>query len=244
MSVMYLAWAGALLVLCLLAAQVGRIAQHRWSGILIDHRGRYSLTNLQVVLWTLLVLSLISGLFVARVIAGVPDALGFAIPTELLGAMGIALGGGALATAMNVTKDIDHPDQVAASNEDDPPRFSQIFLLDEGSLADQVVDVYKFQNFWLTIILVSAYAVLAIAAINGAGSVAAITLPGFDSRLLVLLGASHVGHLAGNLPSPAGTPDGLSVALRDGNAQPVATAPTPPPATTAAPATYAPRNPA
>jgi hypothetical protein len=45
-------------------------------GILIDDRGRYSLTRLQLSLWTLVVLSLTAGVFAARAATRGIDPLG------------------------------------------------------------------------------------------------------------------------------------------------------------------------
>jgi xanthosine utilization system XapX-like protein len=59
---------------------------------MIDSRGRFSLTHLQLVLWPLVVLSLVAGVFFGRLWAGVDDPLGFDIPSELLGVLGISVG--------------------------------------------------------------------------------------------------------------------------------------------------------
>jgi hypothetical protein len=234
-----IAWGLSVLPLLLLAVWLGRFLGRGYAGILIDNRGRYSLTQFQLVLWTLLVLSLLSGLFFARAFSGVvQDALDFAIPTELLIVMGISLAGGAISSTIKAGKDASHPERIAASNAQDRPRFAQMFLVEEGALADQVVDVAKFQNFWLTLILVTAYGFLAIKTIMSVTSITAVVLPGFDDSFLVLLGISHAGYLAGKLPDQPGSPPGLTVALRGQGALP-AVAPVASP-----PLSYAPRNPA
>lgn len=237
MKSVLVAWGLSLFPLLLLAVWIGRSLGRGYAGILIDNRGRYSLTQFQVVLWTLLVLSLLAGLFFARVFARVPDALGFDIPTELLIVMGISLGGGAIASTIKAGKDASHPDRIAASDAKDQPRFAQMFLVEEGVLADRVVDVAKFQNFWLTIILIVAYIVLAFRAILSVTAIAEVALPGFEDRFLVLLGISHAGYLAGKLPEQPGAPPGLTVARRSQGAVPAAA-----PEVLAAP-TYVPRNP-
>lgn len=236
MRVVLIAWALSVLPLLLLAAWLGVSLKRGYAGILIDSRGRYSLSQLQMVLWTLLVLSLLSGLFFARVYSGIQDALSFAIPTELLIVMGISIGGGAIASTIKAGKDAANPDRIAASNAQDRPRFAQIFLLEEGALADQVVDVAKFQNFWLTLILIVAYIALVI---QGVTSAAAMVLPGFDDKFLVLLGISHAGYVAGKLPDHPGAPAGLTVAARSRGAVPAAALT----AAAAPPLTYVPRNP-
>ncbi len=238
MKAVLIAWALSVFPLLLLAVWLGVSLGRGYAGILIDNRGRYSLSQFQMVLWTLLVLSLLSGLFFARVISGVQDALSFSIPTELLIVMGISIGGGAISSTIKAGKDASHPDRIAASNAQDQPRFAQMFLLEEGALADQVVDVAKFQNFWLTLILIVAYVALAIKAIVSVTSIAAVVLPGFEDKFLVLLGIRHAGYLAGKRPDHPGSPPGLTIALRSRGAVPAA-APV-----AQAPLTYLPRNPA
>lgn len=213
-------WGVSAVVLIGAAAWLGSgILKRGKTGILIDNRGRYSLTHFQVVLWTIVVLSLISGLFVARVIAGVGEALSFVIPEQLLIAMGISLGGAAASIAIKAGKDDTHPSRIAASNSEDRPRFAQVFLLEEGDFADRVVDVTKFQNFWLTLILVAAFVVLTFT-VNMGKSVAQVVLPSFSGTLLTLLGISHAGYLVGKLPDKPGSPEGLSLALKRQGAVP------------------------
>ena len=53
-----------------LALVVGRSRPlKRWLGILIDDRYRYSLTHFLIVLWSIVILSLIAGVFFGRLMA-------------------------------------------------------------------------------------------------------------------------------------------------------------------------------
>lgn len=242
MNTVYLAWAVSAGVLILAAIWVGLDAPGvRFLGIFVDSRGRFSLTKLQLTLWTIVVVSLVSGLFLARWIKGVDDALGFSIPDQLLIVLGISVGSAATSTTIKASKDRKEPDAIAASNEDDRPRFAQMFLEEEGEYADRVVDIPKFQNFWFTILAVAAYVLLAIREIEDASSVATITLPGFSATILTLLGISHAGYLAGKLPTAPAEAPGLTLEKRRNGATPV-TAPAAP-GVTAQPNTYVPRNP-
>ena len=217
-------WAVSALILTAAASLIGRLATGNRTGILIDTRGRYSLTQFQLVLWTIVVLSLVNAVFLARAMNGIAGALDFKIPDQLLIVMGISVAGFAGSTAIKAAKDASHPEGVAASNASDRPRIAQMFLVEEGELADKVVDVAKFQNFWITLLLVVAYIVVVIMTIETASTVAAIALPGFSQTFLVLLGVSHAGYLAGKLPNQPGTPRGLTVALRARGAVPGAAA--------------------
>lgn len=211
-------WGGSAFVITVLALIVGFVATRRILGLLIDSRGRYSLTHLQVSLWTIVILSLIAGLFFGRWQHHVNNPLGFQIPSVVLGLLGISVGTAVTATAAKATKNTTRAANVAASAPDPSwnPSLMQIFLQEEGTYADQVVDITKFQKFIITIVLVTAYVGLAIHKIMIAHQASHVKgLPGFSGTFLVLLGISYAGYLAGKLPSPGGTPTGLSVAGRD-----------------------------
>jgi hypothetical protein len=99
-----IAWVVVTLLLLVVFGWVDKESTRRdGGGLLVDTRGRYSLSQLQLVLWMLLGLSLIATLFVVRALNHA-DALGFSIPAELLVAMGVSLGGAALSTAIKAAK--------------------------------------------------------------------------------------------------------------------------------------------
>jgi hypothetical protein len=235
MAAILWAWAISAAVMIVFAVIVSvLITSHPW-GILIDTRGRYSLTQTQIASWTLVVLSLISGVFWGRLVHGVNDALSFSIPSELLIVMGISVGSTVLAVTIKTSKDNSHADSVAASivgdaNPDNQPGFNQIFSVEEGALAGEAVDITKFQNFVITAILLIAYVALAIHSIKSAGSAGNVTaLPGFDTTFVTLLAISHGGYIVGKVPNRSGTPDGLTVADRNAAGGPPPSSPSGPP---------------
>lgn len=217
-------WAGSAVVLVALGVLVGFLSTGRLLGLLIDSRGRYSLTHLQLSLWTFVILSLVAGVFFGRWQHNV-DPLGFSIPSVVLGLLGISVGSAVTVTAAKTAKNTTRPANVAAAIPGPaaaavpgPWRASllQVFLLEEGTYADQVVDITKFQNFVITIVLVLGYIGLSVHSITAAGAASKVTaLPAFSGTFLVLLGISHAGYLAGKLPSPGGQPAGLTVASRE-----------------------------
>jgi hypothetical protein len=197
------AWgASALLLLCL-AVYLGRHATVHPGplSILIDNRGRFSLNHLQVVMWSLVIMSLVAGVFFGRLVAGVPSPLDFGVPDDVLGLLGIGLGSGVTAGAVKATKNRTAGPRLATKANGQAPRFEQVFMLEEGEYADEVVDVTKFQSFGFTLVLVVAYVATAIHTISDAASADDITvLPGLSSTFLVLLGISYVGYVGGKLP--------------------------------------------
>lgn len=94
------------------------------------------------------------------------------------------------------------------------PGLSQIFMLEEGAMADQAVDVTKFQGFIITLILVVAYIVDSAHTIHAAHRVTDFTsLPNIRGEFLVLLGISHAGYLGGKIaPTSNGNPAGGTIA--------------------------------
>jgi hypothetical protein len=207
MTAIYVAWA-------ISDGVLGRCTKPRLPlGVLMDQRGRYSLSNLQLVMWSIIVLSLLSGVFWGRLVDGVANPLSFSIPANVLGLLGISAASTATATAVKASKDATRAASVAASASQDKPRFSQVFMAEEGAGADKVVDISKYQNFVITLVLGVAYVALAIHAIDHTATAASFkALPNFSSNILVLLGISHGAYVAGKLPNPAGTPQGLTVA--------------------------------
>jgi hypothetical protein len=166
--------------------------------ILIDSRGRYSLTHLQVVLWTFVILaSLIAALIEHW---GQTDKI--TLYPELLGLMGIASGSAVLSTAVKGVKD-DSPESRVfreggtfspGANREFKAQFRQIWLQEEGKYADQVIDVTKFQGFLFTLVAVGYYIAAAWTQKN---------IPEPSETLVWLLGVSQAGYVGGKMPSKA-----------------------------------------
>ena len=215
MNAMLWSWLMSFVVLLALAIGLGAAMRpRRWLfGILIDARGRYSLTHFQLCVWSVVILSLIAGVFFGRWIDGVQDPLGFTIPGPVLGLLGISVGSAVTATAIKATKDVTAAARIAASGPGDPPRLGQIFLLEEGQYADQVIDISKFQNFVITIVLVVAYIALSVHALADASSAGTLTsLPTFSGTFLILVGISQGGYVVNKVTPQAGFAPGLTVA--------------------------------
>jgi hypothetical protein len=210
MSQILIAWAASAVILAAGSVALGWITFKKGPlGILIDNRGRMSLNHLQTVVWTLVVLSLIAGVFFGRLVAGVDDPLGFTIPTEVLGLLGISAGSALAVGTVKATKNRTAAARLASrENTDQDPFLSQVFLLEEGPYADEVVDISKFQSFVFTIVLVVAYVALAIHTIVQAKTAANVTtLPALSGTFLVLLGISYAGYVGGKIPNQSSGAD-------------------------------------
>jgi hypothetical protein len=239
MTAILWSWAVAAVVLILIAVFLGwRVwlppgnvrPKPWWLGILIDNRGRFSLNRLQVVVWSVVVISLVAGVFFGRLIEGVAEPLAFTIPDRVLGLLGISIGAGVTVGAVKATRATEAAAPAPPAGGAPPvvppaaegraatklatyqatgraPFLAQVFMMEEGEYADDVVDVTKFQGFGITIVLVVAYVAMAINSIveaNTAGKVS--SLPDLKGTFLVLLGISYAGYAGGKLPKQAGTP--------------------------------------
>jgi hypothetical protein len=291
-------WAVSALVLILIAVLLGRYVRlppanarpkPRWLGILVDDRARFSLNRTQLVLWSIVVISLISGVFFGRLIEGVSEPLEFEIPGDVLGLLGISVGAAVTVGAVKASKSKEALDETEANRAaaaaaqppppapapgapaaaaiagppplaggpaaaaggagappppaggpgaeagapggpppqqspvapvpramarlatfqatGRPPFLGQVFMVEEGEYADEVVDVTKFQSFGFTVVLVVAYVAMAINSIVEAKTAAAVTsLPDLKGTFLVLIGISYTGYAGGKLPPRSGTP--------------------------------------
>ena len=274
MSAILWSWAISAVVLIVIAVLLGMLVRlpseaerpkPRWLGILVDDRGRFSLNRTQLVLWSIVVLSLIAGVFFGRLIEDVPEPLEFTIPGNVLGLLGISVGTAVTVGAVKASKSTEAHNEVEKHNVEEqkqreaapaaqaaaggqapagepaqqggpaqpaapaqppvqePPRaagrlatltatgrepfLAQVFMVEEGEYADDVVDVTKFQSFALTIVLVVAYVAMAVNTIVEANSAAKVTaLPDLKGTFLVLLGISYAGYAGGKLPPRAGAP--------------------------------------
>ena len=125
-----------------------------WRGVLIDQRNKISLSRLQLVLWTLLVLSAILTEGTINAISGSCNPLGLAIPNELWILLGLS---GTTAVAAPIVlagkSSAGHLDTKAVNDH----TWSDMFYGDETGNADQV-DFSKVQQFFLTIAVVFVYA--------------------------------------------------------------------------------------
>jgi hypothetical protein len=194
-------WIGSFLALSLLAVVMSRTrAKGVIPGLLIDSRGRLSLSQLQMTLWTLVGLSLLTAVFLARLLAGVTDPLGVDIPDELLAAMGISLGSGVVSGAIKAGKDV----RGVHIKDRYRPHLAQLYFVEEGQKTADFVDVTRLQNLWLTIIVLIAYVYATWTYIGAHPDVASLTaLPGFDGTLVTLFGISHAAYIGGKMPDRA-----------------------------------------
>jgi hypothetical protein len=215
-----LAWGAAAALLAGLTVVISLGLTGSWRGVLIDSRNRLSLSRLQMLAWTILVLSAVYTAMMANLAIAAPDPLNVVVPQTLWMLMGLSTTSLAATPLIRSTKEARaaNPAQrertlgVLGARRGDPtastlgavgqvvvnrsPRDARLADLfsgeDVGNAA--LVDLSKIQLAYATAILWLAYA----ASLGGLfqaddGRIAA--LPGLDSGLVALLGISHAGYL-------------------------------------------------
>lgn len=183
---------------------VGKAVTGRWDGVLLDERNRYSMSQLQTVLWSSLVLAGLLVMTIANIARGQTAAP--TIPAELLAAMGIA------ATAL-VGTPIARQGKYPPDNRRASPKRHEIYIPDTapGSWADlfqgeqganqNKTDLGRVQVFFFTVVALVIYTAAiwgALAATSGA-----FAFPAVGADLSTLLGLSNAAYLA-NVAAPHG----------------------------------------
>src|SRR5262245_13345404 len=107
MSDYYVSWIVFALIVLAIEIAVGVYARGHWLGILIDNRNRYSLSRLQIVMWTTLLVSA----FMA--IVWHLRTTSIYIPAEVWALMGISTGSAAAAIIIKDNKSQQQPTQAA-----------------------------------------------------------------------------------------------------------------------------------
>jgi hypothetical protein len=210
MTALWIGWAAGAAALLAVGVVAGLVINRRPAGILIDGRGCYSLSRLQLALWTLTIASLIVGVTVGRLATRGTSPLEFSMPAEILGLLGLSVGTTVVASAVKSHKSARRPAFVVATPRGAKPRFRSIVLVEEGPEAEKTIDLTKLQSLVLTVILIGAYVALAMHTFAGWGDHAVNTpaditsLPSISPTFLTLLGISHVGYLGGKLPDRGG----------------------------------------
>lgn len=211
-------WVMILILMTAFAALNGHGITGVWRGILIDNRNRISLSRLQILAWTIVVLSALITSILANVRLGSDAPLEVAIPQPLWILMGISAASAFGAPALLGNKRPIRADPAerrrtaemlleqgsAAPLEEDPSivlrnpairdaRWSELLKGDESGNAANV-DLGKLQMFLFTFVLVCGYGAALYAMFRQGEFVT--SLPAVEDGMNVLLGISQTGYLA------------------------------------------------
>jgi hypothetical protein len=215
-----LTWLVMFVILAVFTFGVGRALTGTWKSLLIDERNMQSLSRLQLMLWTWLVISAIATAAAWNIHIDADDPLGIHVPEELWILLGISaatlVGSNLIKTQQAATPDIT-PQQTTGTTLMDSTGGQQMAT---GTLAQNVsrvqarwtdmfksegvhnahtLDVGKIQMFFFTLIVVLAY-VAAFARTSYTPSVdnvpAKFDFPPLGESLVALLGISSTAYLA------------------------------------------------
>lgn len=192
-------------------------------GFLLNSYNRFSISRLQMIGWTLIVFSAFLTAALYNIRLGVDNPLNIEIPDQLWILMGISTASAIGAPAIQRTKskkkgdkkDFDKtskqlanggqatiekpqrgkdPDILVRNESREDSRWRELFQGDEAGNAASL-DLGKLQMFFITFIIVFAYAV-SLGKIFASNTAFVGALPDVNESMTVLLGISHTGYLA------------------------------------------------
>jgi hypothetical protein len=217
-------WLLIMALLSLLFVLIGRGVTGLWKGCLIDNRNRMSLSRLQLISWTALVLSAFLTFAAFKVHADpTADALDIVVPAQVWSLLGISTASLAGSATIKYAKRNAHVNEeiveaelqktrqampsapeaqsleaqglLATKGTPEGASISDLFTGEEIGSAAQL-DVGKVQMFFFTLIVVLAYAIGVGSILYRAGGLPN-ELPDVSEGMVVLLLISHAGFLAG-----------------------------------------------
>ena len=211
-------WMMTIILYTTMTVVVGLSVNRRWDGIFVDERNKISLSRVQLVLWTLLLVSALTSAALSNVSLGTASPLQIEIPASVWALLGLgSLTSVASPIILNqkeanpapppgrlkaITENIKRLDnlpslptntgEVVRKAKASDARWMDIF---RGDTTDaDVVDVSKVQQFAFSLLLVAVYASAIWATLGRAGAITAF--PAVDSGFVALLGLSHAAYLA------------------------------------------------
>jgi hypothetical protein len=200
-----LAWLLIAALMAALAAVAGHGVTGFARGVLIDERHRVTLGRLQMLLWTILVLSAYMAAALANIGRNAGKPLNVDIPSELWLTMGISTASLVAAPAALQYKERRfQKSRLHNWPHEADSRFSDLFRGEEVSDREHL-DLGKVQMFLFTVVLVLGYA-LAVADMLGDSTAPFTSLPAVDEGVVTLLAISHAGYLAKKAAPSAPSP--------------------------------------
>jgi hypothetical protein len=197
----HLSWIFSFVTILTFVLGIGHHVTGSWKSVLIDDRNKFSLSRLQLVLWSVLVLSAFSTALVWNLVQddcvhreGDPsdlcEPLDLSIPEHLLLLMGVS--SGALIGAHMVKSQQLKKKELHVHPNRDCARWTDIFET-EGTDDRSWLDFGKVQMFLFTVILVLTYAAVVGSEFKESDNFA---FPALPETAVVLLGISQIGYLA------------------------------------------------
>lgn len=239
----FFAWISCLGGMLGLFVLAGLKIRGRALGVLIDERNRYSLSRLQITLWTALVLATLYAVYIANIVRGPAiSALNVNLDYNLIALMGFSLAsfvaapmalsrkagqpggdqelatnGPQLLKAQNLSAPPSATGQILVKNDPKDARLADLIRGEDVANA-MVVDLPRLQMLLITAVIVFVYGATVGHALGGTDWVL-MNLPKLNETLLLLALISHSGYVVGKLiptssASPAVSPQQTARALQ------------------------------
>ncbi len=212
----YSSWIVAMMALTVFTLVVGRGVTGVWKGALVDERLRMSLSRLQMLAWTVVIVGALGTMTIARAQTNPVTAMDIEVPATVWALLGIsvmsligspliknakkdpALGPDPVQAAALLAARGKSPGQVTVeglvvkNTSIGDASFADLFM-GEYVETSTLLDVAKIQMFFFTVLLVLAYAIAVGRILRTDPSLA--SLPEVGDGMLPLLGISHAGYL-------------------------------------------------
>ena len=197
-------WALSVLAACAIFVVIGFGVEGRWFGALINDQGLYSISRLQVVAWSKIVIPAFAVCIFGNYTLG--KELAVEIPNEILALMGISFASFVGSPIVKESKNTDtlafakstsnrSKASVVQENQKKDLSVSNFFTGDGKENKDRI-DLGKVQMFFFSVILAAFYGFKVYTTIRGTCSTSPIdSLPGLPPDSITLLGFSHAGYL-------------------------------------------------
>ena len=179
------------LFLIFIFIKVGQSKKLGILGILVDKRGKYSLSRLQALSWTFLIGAAYLGIAVDR-------ASFIEIPGKILALIGISLGSAVVSQAIKTYK-IDTQLTVNAVKDSQPIHPTLIDIISEEEAGfESRLSLGKFQMLVWTVISLAIYAVILLIKATSSDMT---ELPDITLTMVELMGISNGAYLIHKIPS-------------------------------------------
>jgi hypothetical protein len=187
------AWLAIAVLMSAFAAVAGHGLTGLVRGVLIDDRHRVSLSRLQMLIWTVLVLSAYMAAGLANIGRDAASPLSVDIPSELWLAMGISTASLVAAPVALAYKQRRQGAKIEQLDHERDSRFADLFRGEEEGDKDHL-DLGKVQMLLLTVVVALGYG-LALGDMFEGTLGPFTSLPAVDEAVVSLLAISHAGYL-------------------------------------------------
>lgn len=177
-----------ILIFSLILAMIGHSKKLGFLGLIVDERGKYSLSRLQALAWTFLI-----GAAYVGIAVGALQFIG--IPDSLLTLMGVSLGSAVVSQTIKTYK-IDSQKTVKDAKDTDKisPALIDIVSEEETDYENRL-SLGKFQMLIWTIISLAIYTIILLTSSPN------LTLPEVTPTMVTLMGISQGTYLIHKIPS-------------------------------------------